>query len=138
MRKDGFAGDIVLALTGAPPGFTLSGGVVPAGRDRVRLTLNVPPIRPAGPIPLSVEARAAIHGKPIVRQARAAEEMMQAFAYWHLVPADSLKVTVLARGGARYRRGSPAARRSGCRPVGPCRCGWRCRPCGRSSASRWS
>ncbi|MCU0252683.1 MAG: hypothetical protein MUE61_21030 [Vicinamibacterales bacterium] len=27
--------------------------------------------------------------------------MMQAFAYRHLVPADSLKVTVLARGGTR-------------------------------------
>jgi hypothetical protein len=36
-----------------------------------------------------------------VHQARAAEEMMQAFAYRHLVPADSLKVTVLARGGTR-------------------------------------
>ena len=101
IRKDGFASDIALALKGAPPGFTLSGGVVPAGRDRVRFTLNVPPMRPAGPIPLSFDARATIQGQPVVRSARAAEEMMQAFAYWHLVPADSVKVAVIARGGAR-------------------------------------
>ena len=101
IRKDGFAGDIALALADEPPGFTLSGGVVPAGLDRVRFTLNVPPMRPAGPIPLRFEARATIQGKPVVRPARAAEEMMQAFAYWHLVPADSVKVAVIARGGAR-------------------------------------
>ena len=101
IRTDGFAGDIVLSLKGAPPGFTLSGGLVPAGQDRVRLTVNVPPMRPAEPIALNLEGRAVIQGEAVVRQARAAEEMMQAFAYRHLVPADSLKVTVLARGGTR-------------------------------------
>ena len=101
IRADGFAGDIVLSLKGAPPGFTLSGGLVPAGQDHVRLTVNVPPMRPAEPIALSLEGRAAIQGKAVLHQARAAEEMMQAFAYRHLVPADSLKVTVLARGGTR-------------------------------------
>jgi hypothetical protein len=101
IRTDGFAGDIVLSLKGAPPGFTLSGGLVPAGQDRVRLTVNVPPMRPAEPIALNLEGRAVIQGEAVVHQARAAEEMMQAFAYRHLVPADSLKVTVLARGGTR-------------------------------------
>ena len=101
IRKDGFSGDIVLALKGAPPGFTLSGAVVPAGQDQVRLTVNVPPMRPAEPIALGLEGRATIQGKTVVHQATAAEEMMQAFAYRHLVPADSLKVTVLARGGTR-------------------------------------
>jgi hypothetical protein len=101
IRKDGFAGDIALALKGAPPGFTLSGGLVPAGQDHVRLTVNVPPMRPAEPIALSLEGRAAIQGKPVSHQALAAEEMMQAFAYRHLVPADSVKVTVVARGGTR-------------------------------------
>jgi hypothetical protein len=58
-------------------------------------------MRPAGPIELDLEGRATILGKTVVRQVSAAEEMMQAFAYRHLVPADSLKVTVLARGGTR-------------------------------------
>jgi len=101
LRKDGFSGDIVLGLKNAPEGFTLSGGVVPPGQDQVRLTLNVPPVRLAEPISLSLEGRATIQGKTILRRAAPAEEMMQAFAYRHLVQADSLRLTVLARGGAR-------------------------------------
>ena len=34
LRRDGFDGEIALALKDAPPGFTLSGGRVPAGRTR--------------------------------------------------------------------------------------------------------
>ena len=101
LRKDGFAGDVTVTLKDAPQGFTLSGGLVPSGQDHVRLTLNVPPMRPAGPTVLSLEGRAAIHGKTVVHRASAAEDMMQAFAYRHLVPADNVKVTVLARGGTR-------------------------------------
>lgn len=102
IRRDGFAGDIALALKDAPPGFTLNGGVVPAGQDRVRLTVNVPPMRPAGPFPIGIDARASVQGKTVTHRALAAEEMMQAFAYRHLVPADSLNVSVLARGGTRF------------------------------------
>jgi hypothetical protein len=102
IRKDGFAGDIALSLKDAPPGFTLSGGVVPAGQNQVRLTVNVPPMRPAGPFSIAMEARASVQGKTVAHRAQAAEEMMQAFAYRHLVPADSLKLTVLARGGTRF------------------------------------
>jgi hypothetical protein len=102
IRRDGFSGDIALSLKDAPPGFTLSGGVVPAGQDRVRLTVNVPPMRPAGPFPIGIDARASVAGKTVAHRAQAAEEMMQAFAYRHLVPADSLKVSVLARGGTRF------------------------------------
>ena len=43
LRKDGFAGDIALALKDAPRGFQLSGARVPADADQVRLTLTVPP-----------------------------------------------------------------------------------------------
>jgi len=101
LRKDGFSGDILLGLKDAPEGFTLSGGVVPSGQDQVRLTLNVPPVRLAEPISLSLEGRATIQGKTVVRRGAPAEEMMQAFAYRHLVPADILRLTVLARGGVR-------------------------------------
>jgi hypothetical protein len=102
IRRDGFDGDIALSLKDAPPGFTLSGGIVPAGQDQVRLTVNVPPMRPAGPFSIVMDARAAVQGKTVAHRAQAAEEMMQAFAYRHLVPADSLKLTVLARGGTRF------------------------------------
>jgi hypothetical protein len=58
-------------------------------------------MRPGEPISLGLEGRATVQGKTVVHRAGAAEEMMQAFAYRHLVPADNVRVTVLARGGTR-------------------------------------
>jgi len=101
LRKDGFSGDIALALKGAPKGFTLIGGLLPAGRDEVRLTLTVPPQPQPEPLSLSLEGRATIQGHQVVRLAVPAEDMMQAFAYHHLVPASDLKVAV--RRGAMLR-----------------------------------
>ena len=94
VRKDGFNGDIALALKDAPKGFTLIGGLLPAGRDEVRLTLTVPPQQRPEPLSLSLEGRANIQGHPVSRVAIPAEDMMQAFAYRHLVPASDLKVAV--------------------------------------------
>jgi len=94
LRKDGFSGEIALALKGAPKGFTLIGGLLPAGRDEVRLTLTVPPQQRPEPLSLSLEGRARIQGHEVSRVAVPAEYMMQAFAYRHLVPADDLKVAV--------------------------------------------
>ena len=101
LRTDGFSGDIALALNGAPEGFTLSGGLVPAGQDQVRLTLTVPPGATNVPISVRLEGRAMIASRTVVRQALPADEMMQAFAYRHLVPADDLRVFVAGRGGTR-------------------------------------
>ncbi len=91
LRKDGFAGEIALSLKNAPAGFTLSGSV-PAGQEKASVTLAVSPPFPKDPINLSLEGRATIAGQPLVRPAVPAEDMMQAFAYRHLVPAQELKV----------------------------------------------
>ena len=101
VRKDGFAGDIVLSLKNAPAGFTLSGGMVPAGQDRVRLTLTVPPRTEREPLTVVVEGLGMVGGRAVVHRAEPAEDMMQAFAYRHLVPTDELRVVVLARGAVR-------------------------------------
>jgi hypothetical protein len=101
LRKDGFSGDIALALKGAPKGFTLVGGLLPAGRDEVRLTLTVPPQPQPEPLSLTLEGRATIQGHDVSRLAVPADDMMQAFAYRHLVPASDLKVAV--RRGAMLR-----------------------------------
>jgi hypothetical protein len=100
LRKDGWAGDIALALKDAPKGYALKGDRVPAGQDKVEVTLTVPPTSPAEPLSLIVEGRATIGGQQIVRQAVPAEDMMQAFAYRHLVASKDLKVAVIKRGGA--------------------------------------
>lgn len=101
IRKDGFSGDIALSLKDAPGGFSLSGGVVPAGQDQVRITLAAPAAATSRPLTVRIEGRATIQGRAVVHVATPAEQMMQAFAYQHLVPADSLRVSVSGRGGTR-------------------------------------
>ena len=101
VRRDGFAGDIAVALKDAPGGFVLSGGVIPAGQDQVRMTVTMPPAAMREPVAVSLEGRAVIGGKTVIRRAVAAEDMMQAFASRHLVPADDLWFAVIGRGATR-------------------------------------
>jgi hypothetical protein len=99
LRRDGFSGSVALALKGAPRNFALSGGLVPAGQDQVRLTLFVPPVasQVGEPFNLNLEGRAFIEGREVVRAAVPADDMMQAFAYRHLVPAEGLWLAVARR-----------------------------------------
>lgn len=97
LRKDGFSGDIDLALKDPPGGFRLGGAKIPAKQDQVRITLTVPPMPQEEPLSLSLEGRAKIRGRVIVRPAVPAEDMMQAFAYRHLVPAKELLASVAGR-----------------------------------------
>ena len=101
LRKDGFSNEIALVLKDAPTGFTLSGAQVPARQDQVRLTLSVPPLLQNEPTSLCLEGRAMIAGEEVSRLAVPAEDVMQAFAYRHLVPAGELKVALAGRGTGR-------------------------------------
>jgi hypothetical protein len=101
LRRDGFSGDIAIGLRDAPPGFSLSGAVVPAGQSQVRMTIAPPPGPARPPSTLAFEGRAVIGGRTVTHRALPAEEMMQAFAYKHLVPADGPVVSVIGRGGVR-------------------------------------
>jgi len=105
LRKDGFDGEIALSFRDNPEGLVLIGGTVPAGQDRVRVTLSTASWAAVEPIRLCLEGRAAINGEEVVREAVAADDMMQAFFYRHLVPAENLKL-VLADGG-RFRPEGP-------------------------------
>lgn len=94
LRKDGFDGEISLALKNAPDGFVLSGARVPAGEDKVKMTLTVPPVPHPEPLTLHIEGRAVIAGREAIRPGVPADDLMQAFSYRHLVPAQELKVAV--------------------------------------------
>ena len=96
LRRDGFAGDISLALVDAPAGFGLDGALIPAGQDRVDLTLSAPARAADAPVHLSIEGRATVAGREVRHLATAAEDQMQAFAYHHLVPSQDLLVQVTA------------------------------------------
>ena len=112
VRKDGFAGPIDLSLVNAPPGFSLAGARVPAGQDEVRVTLTASPTATTQPVCLSVEGRANVQGRQVVRPAVPAEDMMQAFAYRHLVCMQELDAAVTRRG-----RGRPPIRVLSAMPV---------------------
>lgn len=101
LRKDGFTNAISLALVSAPVGYRIDGATIPAGADQVAFTLTAPLDAPDDPVPLKMEGRAVLGGASVVRPAVPADDMMQAFAYRHLVPAQEL--TALAVGRMRYR-----------------------------------
>ncbi len=98
LRKDGFTNAISLGLLNSPTGFKLNGASVPADQEKVRLTLSVPATPTPEPVSLALEGRARFDGKPIAHPAVPADDLMQAFIYRHLVPAQELKVAVLGRG----------------------------------------
>ncbi len=121
IRRDGFAGDIALSLKDTPAGFMLTGGLIPAGQDRVRVTVTAPPVATSEPDRVRFEGRATINGKTISRDAVPADDRQQAFAYHHLVETDDLHVSVAARGGTRYASAArdAAAREDTGRREGP-------------------
>jgi hypothetical protein len=94
LRKAGFDGPIDLQLVDAPKGFTLSGGRIPAGVDKIRLTLHVPPQTDNAVLRLNLVGEAKLGPRNIRRQAQAADDTMQAFIYHHLVCADQWTVKV--------------------------------------------
>ena len=102
LRKDGFNGEIELVLKDAPPGFKLSGARIPAGCDRLRVTLTAPQKPLEQPINLQLEGRAKIDGQTVSRPVTPAEDMMQAFIYRHMVPSQELMVMT-----GYYKRRAP-------------------------------
>lgn len=106
LRKDGFDGDIALSLKGAPEGFELSGGTIPRGVDQLRLTITLPGVATDHPVALGMVGSGTIGGREVSRGAVPAEDMMQAFAYRHLVPASGWYATVTEAGG-RFRPPQP-------------------------------
>lgn len=100
VRRDGFEGDISLELSGAPEGMRLSGNWIPAGQDHATITVTIPNSLSTGILPVSLVGRAKIGDQEIVRTAVAADDMMQAFYYHHLVPAGTWAINVMGR--SRY------------------------------------
>ncbi len=95
LRKNGFQGAIDVRLINPPPGFALYGGRIPAGAERVQATLALPGIPTDFPLQLEFKGVAQIEGKEVVHPASPADDMLQAFFYHHLVPAEECVAMVL-------------------------------------------
>ena len=104
LRKDGFTNEISLALADAPAGFNLSGARIPANSNSVKLTISAKSVNLTEPCRMTLEGRAMVAGAPLIHLAVPAEDMMQAFFYRHLVPAEELRVVVSNRA---FNRGGP-------------------------------
>jgi hypothetical protein len=102
LRKDGFTNEIVLSLKNSN-GFLLGGGRIPANQEQIRATLTATGTPPETSINLSLTGSATIGEQIILRPVIPAEDMMQAFAYRHLVPAQELKVAVSSRYAPKTR-----------------------------------
>jgi len=98
LRKDGFSDSISLKLADAPSGFVLSGARIPAGQDKLTMTLAMPFRALGEPVMLNLVGRSVIDGKHVTRRALPAEDMMQAFLYRHLVTAENWMVIPTKRG----------------------------------------
>ena len=97
LRKDGFSGDVALALKDAPKGFSINPVRIPADKDQVRIMLRAPRTANRAPMSFRLEGRVEIDGAKVTRPVVPADDMMQAFIYRHLVPAQELKVAVVGR-----------------------------------------
>lgn len=94
-RLDGFEGPIALNLKDPPEGFGLVNAIIPAGEDKIDVSLTVPAEASVLPTPLTVRGIGDPGiGEVVERIAVPAEDMMQAFIYRHLVPVDGLLVDV--------------------------------------------
>ena len=94
VRKDGFDGDIDVALKDAPVGFAVSNGHIAKGKNSAEMTLSVPRGLPHQAFRLRFEAHAQVGVAAITHPVAPAEDMMQAFAYQHLVPQQEFVVAI--------------------------------------------
>jgi hypothetical protein len=99
LRRDGFAGEVDLALKDAPDGLGLKGGKVPAGKDSADVEVTAGPRVAPGPVEVQLEGHAQVDGQTISRPVVPAQDEMQAFLWRHLVPSQELVAFVRPRPG---------------------------------------
>lgn len=98
---DGFVGSVSFSLAQSPPGIRLSGGPLPSGSTTASLTLHAALNTSLGVMPLQLVGQSQVGGRTVVHPAVPADDMMQAFAYHHLVPSQQWAVVVIPRPGPR-------------------------------------
>ncbi|MFV0442996.1 MAG: peptidase [Planctomycetaceae bacterium] len=101
LRTDGFNEEIHLSLIDPPAGLQLDGAIIPEGADQVQCTLRIPGQPNERLTQLELQGTATVKGIRRTEIAVPAENMMQAFIWYHLVPADEWNIIV---------SGSPAGR----------------------------
>jgi len=92
IRRDGFSGDIRIEATNLPGGFTMSEALIPGNQATTRFTLTAPTNAEKSLFSPGFFGTARLGSNALTRPALPAEELMQAFAYLHLVPTRELLI----------------------------------------------
>jgi hypothetical protein len=95
VRRDGYAGSIDLSVKDLPNGFVASETSIAAGRDAVTLTVTAPAGAQVGALVPTVVGTAKIGELLVVRQAAAAQTLLQAFTLTQIVPTRELVLAVV-------------------------------------------
>lgn len=77
-------------------------GTIPAGADSAEISIKNA-LKNRGAMPITLEASCELAGKTVKKQVIPAEEYIQAFAYYHLLPAEALYLSTLGGGGPRRK-----------------------------------
>jgi hypothetical protein len=94
IRKDGFADPIKLSLKNPPQGFTAAAVTMSANQEVTRIMVKTDLTGTKEPVDLVVQGTAEIGDREVSHDAVPTEDMMQAFLWRHLVPAEDLQVLV--------------------------------------------
>ena len=92
LRKDGYTGPINVRLKDPPPGYELYGGVIQEGAESARMTLNLAGNASVEATAIQLEGYVAGNEEVLARPVVPADDVMQAFLWRHLCPAQELAV----------------------------------------------
>ncbi len=94
MRMDGFEGPITVGLKNDEKGFSISGNRIPAGCNKIQMTLKTDKEVKPGNYIIELFGKAMCGKRVVKRNVVPADDTMQAFLFRHLVPAQEFVVNV--------------------------------------------
>ncbi|MCX6984272.1 MAG: PPC domain-containing protein [Lentisphaerae bacterium] len=103
-RMDGFDLPIVVNVENGPSGVKIDGNEIPPGVETISMTLSVPGTVKHGFYKIEVSAKAEIGVREISRRVVPTDDVMQAFLYRHLVPAENLFLSVINSSGTPFKK----------------------------------
>ena len=90
LRRDGYEGDIELAVEGLPAGVTATGLRIPAGASRGIVAITAADGASSSPVPLRIVGRGAVAGTEVVRPCRIASMAWPVRDHWAELPRPRL------------------------------------------------
>lgn len=90
LRRDGFEGDIELAVEGLPAGVTAAGLRIPKGASRGIVAITAADGASASPVPLRIFGRGTVAGSEVARPCRIASMAWPVRDHWSELPRPRL------------------------------------------------